>query len=1179
MKKFFKKVGAFLRQTWVWTLLLVLFVALLVWFVGPLLAVDDYKFWESATSRLLTISVLFLIWGLTMVFVSWRAGIRKKAVEETEDGQDRIRREELIDEEQKELKERFKDALKTLKTSSLYRGRSERWRNDLPWYLLIGPQASGKTSLLDFSGLEFPINKIDRKLTRDTHGTRHCDWYFADHGVLIDTAGRYLTQPDAEVDGSAWTTLLELLRKRRRGRPLNGVLVTIPVETLTGGSEQDIETLARQVRARLQDVYQKLHVDVPVYLVLSKADKLLGFDEFFDQLTREESDQVLGTSFRKDQVGTDVTVLRNEFEELLRRLNSQVIMRMHSERDTQRRGRILDFPHQMGQIGERLCLLVDMAFTGNRYQRATQLRGFYLTSAPHLTQEMDSTTAGIGASLGMSAGVLPTLRSGRSRFIHHLLSRVIFPEADLAGLDKRERSRIHWGQRALYVGALGALVLFGMLWAGGFSANYERLENLRNLAQNWTQQRTALSPRDDAMGALKTLDTSYAATQVFPKKGDAAYHERMGLYQGQDVNPVVKEAYEHELEKQLLPRVATMLEGQIRANMKDREKLINSLRAYLMLNMKDRRDAAWLKDWIAADWSQRYTGNTAVQNGLNTHLERLLQQPFIYPLNEQLVTQARQVLRSESLATVVYRMLREQARNLPDYRFSQHLGPQGSLFIGTEYVIPGFYTQTGYQQYFSVQGASLVTDILRDNWVLGEGAGISDMDLRRLMVELEQLYFRDYANYWSEAVGQVALPPISDAGEGAEQLAGLTSANSPVLALLTEVRENTRFPAAADPVDEAGDAADALAGQKGKLGKVGKLAAAAADKASALNVAKNLPDTAKKSLQRRFEPLHKLLDDNNGPAADLTPAFTALNDLQLQLAGLARSSTPEQAAFELAKTRMSGQRDALTNLRNASGRLPRPLSVWFNVLAEDSWRLVLNDAYQYLNGRYQNELYSVYGKTINKRYPFSASSTSDVAISDFREFFRAQGTIDRFFDSYMRPFVSGDPGNYRMRSIDGRSLPVSKVFLDQMAAALNIRQSFFSINPAEPTVQFKLEPYTLDPAVSRSEFKFGDKTMEYRHGPILPMSFKWPTDAEDGRTSLVMDKMAGRPIGIEKNSGPWSLFRLFDLMQTEYLTGRDVLVLKADVGGLRANYLLTSQRTPNPFDMGVLRTFRMPVQL
>ncbi|MPR04686.1 type VI secretion system membrane subunit TssM [Pseudomonas sp. MAFF 212408] len=1175
MKNFFKKVGAFLRKTWVWTLLVVLFLALLVWFAGPLLAVDDYKFWESSTARLLTISVLFLIWGLTMVFVSWRAGVRKKTVEASEDGQTRIAREEKIDGEQRELKARFKDALKTLKTSSLYRGRSERWRSDLPWYLLIGPQGSGKTSLLDFSGLEFPINKIERKLTRDTNGTQHCDWYFADHGVLIDTAGRYTTQPDVEVDGSAWSTLLELLRKRRRNRPLNGVLVTIPVEALVGGTEKDLEVLGRQVRARLQDVHQKLHVDVPVYLVLSKADQLLGFDEFFDQLTREESDQVLGATFRKQQNGADVAVLRTEFEELLHRLNSQVIMRMHQERDTQRRGRILDFPHQLGQIGERLCLFVDLAFTGNRYQRVSQMRGFYLTSAPHLTEKLDETTAGIGASLGMKSGVLPTLRSGRSRFIHHLLSQVIFPEADLAGLDQRERSRINWGQRALYVGALALLALVGVLWAGGFSANYERLENLRNLAQSWTQQRSALSARDDSMATLKTLNSSYAATQVFPKKGDVGYHERAGLYQGEEVNPVVNEAYQRELQAQLLPRVATLLEGQIRANMSDRDRLLNSLRAYLMLNMKDRRDAPWLKEWVATQWSQRYTGNTAVQNDLNAHFERLLKLPFIYPINDQLVAQARQVLRSESLATVVYRMLREQARNMPEYRLSQHLGPQGALFMGTDYVIPGFYTQQGYQQYFSVQGSMLVTEILRDNWVLGEGAGISGMDLRRLMVELEQLYFRDYANYWSEAVGQVALPPINDFGEGAEQLAGLTSANSPILQLLVEVRENTRFPVVADDAEEASDTAGKLA-EKG--GKAGKLAAAVADKAAGA-LAKNLPDTAKKSLQRRFEPLHRLLDDNNGPAADLTPVLNALNDLQLQMAGLARASAPEQAAFEMAKTRMGGQRDALSNLRNASARLPRPVSAWFSVLADDSWRLVLGDAYQYLNQRYQSELYSFYGKAINQRYPFNAHSSSDVAIGDFREFFKAQGIADRFFDSYMRPFVSGDAGNYRLRSVDGHSLPISKVYLDQMAAAQVIRQSFFADNPAEPQVQFKLEPYTLDPVVSRSEFKFGDKTIEYRHGPIVPMSFKWPTDAEDGRTSLVLDKMVGRPIGIEKNTGPWSLFRLFDLMQTEYLTGRDVLVLKADVGGLRANYLLTSQRSPNPFDMGVLRTFRMPVQL
>ena len=1160
MKNVLKKVGAFMCQTWVWTLLLLLSIALLVWWVGPLLAVNEHKFWADATARLLTISALCLIWGLAMVFVSWRAGVRKKEAEDSDIGQERERREALINASHKELRTRFKDALRTLKTSSVYRGRSERWRDELPWYLLIGPKGSGKTSLLDFSGLDFPLNKIDRKLTRDTSGTRDCDWYFAENGVLIDTAGRFLTQDATHADANGWRTLLDLLRKRRRERPLNGVLVTIPVDALFSTDETRLSDLAEQVRLRLQEVHQTLHVEVPVYLVLSQADKLLGFTEFFEQLSREESDQVFGASFGEGQSGADVALLRAEFEALLGRLNSQVITRMHQERDSLRRGRILDFPHQLGSIGERLCLFVDMAFTGNRYQRASPLRGFYLTSSPHVKQKLNPTTADVGARLDMKAQVLPTLHSGRSHFVHHLLSQVIFPEAELAGLDKRERRRLHWGQRVMYVGALAVLGGVGVLWTASFTANHERLDKLRELAQQGNKQRSLLSPRDDARAILGTLDTQYAATRVFPSLIDVSLHERTGLYQGGVSHPVVTQAYERELQAQLLPRVAQQLEGQIRANLNNRDRLLNSVRAYLMLGMPERRDNAWLKAWVATDWSARYPGNSNVQNGLNQHFGRLLGLTLNYPLNDTLVAQARQALRSESLASVVYRMLREQAHTLAPYSFDQHLGPQGSVFSGADYVIPGFYTQQGYKQYFSVQGATLVSDILRDNWVLGEGNTLSAMDLRKLMVELEQLYFRDYATHWSEAVGQLALQPFNTAREGAEQFAGLTSANSAVLHLLLEVRENTRFPSFVEALETLPEAAEK--------------ATQALD-----SVAANVPDTAKKALQRRFEPLHRLLDDNDGPAADLIPALQGLNDVQLQLAGLARASTPDQAAFDMAASRMTGQRDALSQLRIASQRMPSPLNGWFNGVTEQTWRLVLSDTYQFINQRYQRELYGFYVRAIKQRYPFNAHSHSDVALNDFREFFRGQGISDRFFDTYMRPFVSGEAGNYRLRSMDGQGLPMARTYLDQMAAVHVIRQSFFAQNPAEPQVQFTLEPYNLDSSVSRSEFRFGNQSIEYRHGPIVPVTLQWPTEAENGRTSLVMEKTVGRPVGIEKSTGPWSLFRLLDLMQTDYLSGRDVMVLKADVGGLRANYLLMSQRTPNPFDMDVLRSFRLTEQL
>jgi len=1169
MKDFLKKLATTLSKTWVWSLLIVLAVVLLIWFAGPVLAISDNKFWESPANRWLSISMVFLLWGLLMVFAGWRAGVRKKQ-DDSSSGQSSLETAEKINEEQKELRGRFLDALQTLKTSSLYSGRSERWRTELPWYLVIGPTNVGKTSLLDFSGLDFPLNKLERKLTRDTLGTRNCDWYFANNAVLIDTSGRYLTQQD-EVAKSAWATLLTQLRKRRRSRPLNGILVTIDIDSLRG-AETDVEILARQVRQRLKEVQQRLHVNLPVYLILNKADRVQGFDAFFDQLSREESEQVFGTTFSKEQNGTDAIVLRAEFDALLHRLNDQVVPRLHAERDIGRRGLILEFPNHLAKLGERLCLFVDMAFTGSRYQRASQLRGFYLTSAPHLADALDKDAASIGAKTGMASKVLPTLRAGRSRFIHHLLSRVIFPEAELAGLDSREANRIHWRHRALYGGAVFVLIGFALAWAHGFSSNHDRLENVRELAGQLTQLRSGLNPEDDELVALKVLDTSFDASTVFPDVDAIALHERSGLYQGEPSNRVLVNAYRRDLEKQLLPRVAASLERQIRSNLQDRDRLLGSLRAYLMLDLSERRDADWLKDWIATDWSIRYSGNTSAQNGLGGHLQRLLDEPFNYPLNTELVTQARQILRGESMANVVYRALRDQAHGLPTYRLGQHLGSHGAVFSGADYIIPGFFTQQGYQQSFVSKGPALVSTILRDNWVLGEGSNISEMDLRRLMVELEQLYFRDYANHWSEAVGRVGLQSFTTAAEGADQLASLTAAHSPLLQLLIEIRDNTHF----QTLDEQTELLKTNGSKKTTaLGNVAKAAAEQAKDA----VAKALPDTAKKSLQRRFEPLHRLLDENNGPAADLIPTLQALNEMQLQLSNLARSSQQEQTAYELAKGRMAGQRDPIGSLRNTSARLPAPINGWLNATADDTWSLVLADAYQYLNQRYQSELLSFYGNALDKRYPFNAHSTSDVALNDFREFFKTQGVMDKFFDSYLRPFVSGTPGSYRLRSVDGRSLPMSRGFLEQMANAHVIRRSFFAENPNEPQVQFKLEPYTLDPSVSRAEFRLGNQQMEYRHGPIIPASFKWPVDAEDGRTSLVLEKIAGRALGIEENTGPWSLFRLFDLMQTEYLRGRDVMVLKANVGGLRVNYLLSSQRSPNPFDMNAIRRFRLLGQL
>ncbi|TIT44996.1 MAG: type VI secretion system membrane subunit TssM, partial [Mesorhizobium sp.] len=107
---------------------------------------------------------------------------------------------------------------------------------EMPWYVIVGPPATGKTTALRQSGLNFPIDLTDD--LQGVGGTRNCDWFFSENAVLIDTAGRYVqqeSQPD--VDAAEWLGFLDLLKKHRGRRALNGVIVALSIDALSEGDE------------------------------------------------------------------------------------------------------------------------------------------------------------------------------------------------------------------------------------------------------------------------------------------------------------------------------------------------------------------------------------------------------------------------------------------------------------------------------------------------------------------------------------------------------------------------------------------------------------------------------------------------------------------------------------------------------------------------------------------------------------------------------------------------------------------------------------------------------------------------------------------------------------------------------------------------------------------------------
>src|SRR6185312_13723750 len=169
--------------------------------------------------------------------------------------------------ERSQLQARFQEAVDTLR-------KTRRGGNlyALPWYVVIGPPGSGKSTLLQNSGLNFPLsNKFGKEALRGVGGTRNCDWWFTDEAVFLDTAGRYTTQDsDRAADAGAWTEFLSLLRRYRKRRPINGVLVAMSLSDLLMLDANGLRDHIGAVRRRLDELGEQLRIRVPVYLVLTK---------------------------------------------------------------------------------------------------------------------------------------------------------------------------------------------------------------------------------------------------------------------------------------------------------------------------------------------------------------------------------------------------------------------------------------------------------------------------------------------------------------------------------------------------------------------------------------------------------------------------------------------------------------------------------------------------------------------------------------------------------------------------------------------------------------------------------------------------------------------------------------------------------------------------------------------
>ncbi len=266
----------FIKQKAVVQLVGIMALCALIWYAGPWVAFAGKAPLLPEFNRLLVILGIVIVWALYTSFKQARAGrADQKLIAELSDPQvdpTKAAIAQAQDEEVSDLRRKFEESLQKLKNARSKGRRDKQYLYELPWYIIIGAPGSGKTTALVNSGLKFPLSdRPGKNAIQGVGGTRNCDWFFAEEAIFLDTAGRYTTQDSHQpVDAAAWTGFLDLVKKYRPRRPINGVLVAMSISDLLQSSEDERNRHAKEVRQRIQELYGVLNIRFPVYMLFTK---------------------------------------------------------------------------------------------------------------------------------------------------------------------------------------------------------------------------------------------------------------------------------------------------------------------------------------------------------------------------------------------------------------------------------------------------------------------------------------------------------------------------------------------------------------------------------------------------------------------------------------------------------------------------------------------------------------------------------------------------------------------------------------------------------------------------------------------------------------------------------------------------------------------------------------------
>ena len=1132
---------------WIW--LLAVFVTIGAWVGGYLLA------WPLGLRVVLTVFAILLVVGW-VVGKRLRASMKARALEREllkQAEQQALnarpdRRGEIL-----ELQLQIQKGLAALKASRLGAGGGSALYT-LPWYMIIGPPGAGKTTALKHSGLVFPF--LDPRSgggVRGVGGTRNCDWWFTNEAILLDTAGRYATEAD---DHDEWIAFVDMLRKYRSRKPINGVIVAISVTDLMEATDEQIDGFAKRLRARIDEVTTRLQMVVPVYVTFTKVDLVAGFAEFWGDLRKSERAQIWGTTFplqgaeRRDLP----RAFDEEFDLLVERLHARALQRVGAERQLDLRRRVYQFPLEFAALKQNLQEFVAALFQPNNFQETPILRGIYFTSGTQEGRPIDRVIGGMmrAFNLPAPAHAQPAQTESKSYFVTDLFRRVVFPDQHVGARTRAEQRRQFINRLAFAITAFALAALLIVPSTYTFAENLGLVQSSEELAA----QASKVNWRDGnpvVIDKVHKLDALHERLDDLDKwrADEPPLRLRWGMYTGEALYAPLRTVYVSQLQTGFARPTQAELESELSAislggahlSVEQYSTYFNRLKAYLEMTDPSRTDVDWVSGPLTDAWARVLGSSSATdKSALKTHVvhyAELLQRQEIPPwkLDVNLVNRVRSVLKQTSEADRDYSALIRDANDniVPITRSTIFIDSAFATSITSkskpEVVVRGAFTRLGWESYVRDRlDAERARQLAQDRWVLGDTQERGVQEMERRLQDLRERYFAEFRNAWRDFLADLDVRQPQSNSDALDELQALSETPWPYAKLLKVLDDNTRLelapPTAGQQAGNAiltkieGNAAvQKLLGDGGADGP-GKRWISPVEEAfapmTAFGVAPAVAGTDKPPPTGLSRYVQQIVAKVVGVLSDLKDSKAPPDSKALQ----ETFGEAFRGTSELLSSSQSGFTQPLL-----SPLLMNPIRLGFAG--------VLGDVAGAAGAKWELDVWKKWHDKLEGRYPF-ADSPEDATLADYAEFFRPNtGLLWAFYGQNLRSSLERSGDTFVPVTRFQHSIRFTPDFLKCYGRASVFTDETFAPGAEQPSVEFDLNVHSVSESVSEVTFEIDGASKTYKNTPKEWLHAQWP--AKDPKARGAMVRVRGFSSLDEEisRSGDFGMFRLLDAATIE----------------------------------------------